>query len=254
MQAMILAAGGGTRLRPLTETIPKALVPLAGRPLLGWVMDRIVRQGATRIVINVHHHSEQIRAYLESHTTSGVEILLSPEPDGPYDTGGGLFAAAPLFRAGEPILLHNVDVLSGVPLGRLLAEHSMRSGSRGSQPVASLAVQDRDSRRRLLFDAAGLLGWENRGSDRAPEGARRARPSEGEVYRRAFTGIHVVAPSIFQLSSRKGTFSIIQLYLQLVEQGHTVLPVDVTESPWVDVGTPERLVTAERMVRSLGGE
>ncbi len=254
MEAMILAAGEGTRLRPLTERIPKALVEVGGRPLLAWVMDRLAGSGATRIVVNVHHHAGQIRAYLETHAPSGVEVAISPEPGGPYDTGGGLFSAAPLFRSGEPVIVHNVDVLSSIPLGRLLAQHSKARAPGNRRPVASVAVQARDSRRSLLFDDAGLLGWENRGSERAAEGRRLARPAVGEIYRRAFTGIHVVEPRIFELSPRTGTFSIITLYLELVGAGHTVRPVDVTSHTWLDVGTWERLAAAERMIGVLGPE
>ena len=248
MEAMILAAGGGTRLRPLTDDVPKALVEVGGRPLLGWVMDRITGAGATRIIINTHHHQDQILAYLEQHATEGIEVAVSPEPDGPFDTGGGLFSAAPLFRERGPFILHNVDVLSTIPLGGLVARHTTAGAGKGDPPVASLAVQTRESNRSLLFDDEGLLGWENRGSDRAPEGAHRARASIGEVRRFSFTGIHVVEPRIFDLSERKGTFSIITLYLELAAQGYVLQPIDVSDYAWLDVGTPERLNEAEGRV------
>ena len=123
MEAMILAAGLGTRLAPVTDAVPKALVMVRGRPLLAHVMDRLVAAGATRLIVNTSRHGDQIAGYLQEHAPPGVEILVSPEPDGPYDTGGGLLAAARLFRREGPILLHAVDVLSRIPLEALLAEH-----------------------------------------------------------------------------------------------------------------------------------
>ncbi len=267
MEAMILAAGAGTRLRPLTDRIPKALVEVGGRPLLGSVMERVVGAGATRIVVNTHHHEDQIRDYLRDHTLAGVDVAISSEPDGPYDTGGGLFAAAPLFREESPFLLHNVDVLSTIPLDGLVEEHlaararaegvlrrptDADAGTDGAEApprrslVASLAVQARDAKRRLLFDDLGLMGWENRGSDRVAEGFHRVREQVGDLRRWSFTGIHVVEPGIFGLSERTGTFSIITLYLELAAQGHMILPIDVSDHDWIDIGTPERLAEAER--------
>ncbi len=268
MEAMILAAGAGTRLRPVTDRIPKALVAVGGRPLLGLVMKRVAEAGATRIVVNTHHHEEQIRDYLRDHTLADVDVAISSEPDGPYDTGGGLFAAAPLFQEEGPFLLHNVDVLSNIPLDGLVEEHlaararmegvlqrptDADAGTEGAEApprrslVASLAVQARDAaRRRLLFDDLGLMGWENWGSDRAPEGFHRVREPVGDLRRWSFTGIHVVEPGIFGLSARTGTFSIITLYLELAAQGHMILPIDCSDHDWIDIGTPERLAEAER--------
>jgi N-acetyl-alpha-D-muramate 1-phosphate uridylyltransferase len=244
MEAMILAAGGGTRLRPLTDHVPKALVQVGGRPLLAWVMGRLAEAGATRIIVNTHHHQHQIRSFLETHAPGGVELVLSPEPEGPYDTGGGLFRAAHLFLESTPFLLHNVDVLSSVHLRALLAEHARAGSLREGRVVASLAVQDREARRRLLFDDVGLMGWENRGSDRAPVGRQEVREAVGPVRSRSFTGIHAVEPAIFRLGRRTGSFSIVDLYLELAGQGWIIHPVDVSEEEWIDMGTPERLQEA----------
>jgi NDP-sugar pyrophosphorylase family protein len=253
MEAMILAAGEGTRLRPLTDTLPKALVRVGGRPLLERVLEYLAQAGARRVIVNVCHHQDQIRAWVRERPPGGVEVVLSPEPGGPYDTGGGLFAARHLFRQATPFLLHNVDVLSTIPLDGLMVTHREAAGGIGDRLVATLAVRDRESRRALLFDEEGLFGWENRGSDRAPEGARRVREPVGEVRRLSFTGIHVVEPHIFQLTPRRGTFSIITLYLELAAAGYRILPADVSRHPWIDVGTPERLAEAERVVGSVNG-
>jgi NDP-sugar pyrophosphorylase family protein len=245
MEAMILAAGEGTRLRPLTDRVPKALVQVDGRPLLTWVVERLVRAGADRIIVNTHHYGELIHAHLRDHAPAGVEIAVSPEPGGPYDTGGGLLAAAHLFQKSGPFLLHNVDVLSRIPLKDLLEDHHRSNASSGDRLVASLALQDRAGRRRLLFDDQGLMGWENRGSDRDLEGSYRVREPVGPVRDWAFTGIHVVEPRVFDLCRMEGTFSIITLYLELAAQGHVVAPLDVSSYDWIDVGTPERLERAE---------
>jgi NDP-sugar pyrophosphorylase family protein len=249
MEAMILAAGAGTRLRPLTDRIPKALVEVGGRPLLGCVVLRLVEAGVTRIIVNTHYHDEQILAFLENNTPAGVDIAVSPEPDGPYDTGGGLFAAAHLFEKDGPFLLHNVDVISRIPLEKLRAAHLAERGRSEGNFIASLAVQTRDARRQLLFDELGLLGWENKGSDRAAEESHRVREPVGNLRRYSFTGIHVVEPGVFQLSDRVGSFSIITLYLELAAQGNIILPVDVSAHQWIDVGTPERLAEANRVMK-----
>jgi len=245
MEAMILAAGAGTRLRPLTDRLPKALVPVRGRPLLAHVMDRLVAAGATRIIVNTCHHAEQIAAFVDRHSPPGVEIALSHEPDGPYDTGGGLLAAAPLFRRDGPFLLHNVDVLSRIPLDAMLAEHRASSERADGRLLASLGVQDRVSERQLLFDDEGLMGWEHRGSDGAVRVSRRVRDPVGSLRRWSFSGIHVVEPVVFDLCALTGRFSVRDLYLDLARRGHRVLPVDVSAHEWLDVGTHERLAAAE---------
>ena len=246
MEAMILAAGGGTRLRPLTDRTPKALLAVRGRPLLAHVMDRLVAAGASRIVVNVHHHADQIATFLERHTPPGVAVVLSPEPDGPYDTGGGLLAAAPHLSRRDAFLLHNVDVLSRIPLEALLAAHRAARVGTGDRLVATLAVQARDTRRQLLFDAHGLMGWENRGDDGAVFASQRVREPVGAVHRRSFTGIHAIEPAVFDLAERTGRFSIVTWYLDLARRGYAILPFDASAFAWMDVGTPERVAEAER--------
>lgn len=246
MEAMILAAGLGTRLGAITEDVPKALVPVGGRPLLRWVIDGLVAAGVTRIVINTHYHEGQIRSFVEGLRIDGVTFALSPEPDGPYETGGGLIAASSLFQEQQPFLLHNADVLSTIPLGELLARHTSARAARGNRLIASLAVQKRESRRALLFDDKGLLGWDNRGGEGTEAASHRVRNPSGRVRRMAFTGIHALDPAIFELTDRTGAFSIINLYLELAEAGWVIQPLDVTDEEWFDVGTPERLEEARQ--------
>jgi len=241
MEAMILSAGLGTRLAPLTDTVPKALIAVRGRPLLAHVMERLVAAGATRLIVNTSRHGDQIAEYLGKHAAPGVEILVSPEPDGPYDTGGGFLAAGRLFRRDGPILLHAVDVLSRIPLDGLLAEHRGARQRLGNRVLGTLAVQDRPSARRLLFDEHGLVGWEHRAAGRA----RRVRESAGTVRDFAFAGIHMVEPEILDLGERTGTFPIVELYLDLAAAGYRIEPGDVSAHAWQDVGTPGRLREAE---------
>src|SRR5882724_8194141 len=161
MKAMILAAGLGTRLRPLTDNIPKALVELNGRTLLEITIERLKSFGATEVIINVHHHAEQLAAFVKSKNNFGLRIELSREDDLLLDTGGGLKKATWFFQEGnslEPFLLHNVDVLSNIDF------HQMLDGHKKTAALATLAVQQRPSSRQLLFDDHGLL------VDRSPSG------------------------------------------------------------------------------------
>ena len=248
MEAMILAAGLGTRLGPVTESQPKALVRVGEKPLLGWVVHRLVASGVDHIIINAHHHEDQIEAFVANLSFPHVSFDLSFEPGGPYETGGGLLKAAPLFREDTPFLLHNADVLSTVSLRGLREDHDSLKGSLGERLVASLAVQERPSRRSLLFDDLGLMGWENRASDRPPDGTSRVREPVGRVRRLAFSGIHVVEPRIFGLTERTGAFSIITLYLELAAEGWAVAPIDVTGEEWLDVGTLSGLEEARARI------
>jgi len=242
---MILAAGLGTRMAPLTDNMPKALIPVRGRPLLGHVMDRLVAAGATRLIVNIARHGEQVAEWLASNTPAGVEIALSPEPDGPYDTGGGLAAAAHLFKRDGPIILHNVDILSRIPLDRLVAEHAAAKLRLGDKLVATLAVQARATNRRVLFDDIGLVGW----------GTEHAREPVGTERDLAFAGIHVVERAVLDGAATRAaptggarTFPIKEVYLKLVTSGYIICPADVSQYDWLDVGTPERLLDAEKFV------
>ena len=238
---MIFAAGLGTRMAPVTDVLPKALIPVRGRPLLAHVLDRLVGAGAKRVVVNTSRHGEQIAAWLEANAPAGVQVALSPEPGGPYDTGGGLAAAAHLFQGDGPIILHNVDILSRIPLEKLLEEHHA-SRRRDNKVVATLAVQTRHSSRRIPFDNVGLLGW----------GSERAREPKGAVRDLAFAGIHVIEAEMVKQGVRgetgetgKKVFPIRDIYLDLVRRGYVIRAADVSGHEWFDVGTPEKLRDAE---------
>jgi NDP-sugar pyrophosphorylase family protein len=239
MEGLILAAGLGTRLAPLTDTTPKALLTVGGQTLLERVAARLVAAGATRLVVNVCHHAEQIAEHLADRDF-GVPVRVSREPGGPFDTGGGLKAARHLFSRSAPILLHNVDVLTDLSLERLLAAHAE------SEALATLAVAPRPSARRLLFDARGLLGRQDAGAGLDV----RARPAVGEVVAVPFTGVHVVAPALLDRITEEGSFSILTSYLRLAAEGARVLPFRADGAAWIDVGRP---VDLERARAAFGG-
>lgn len=228
---MLLAAGLGTRLRPLTDRIPKALIEIGGVPMLEQVARRLISAGADRLIINLHHLGEQIERFIAEREGFGVEVRFSWERERPLDTGGGLLRAAPHFRRDAPFFLHNTDILSELPL-RALYEAHLASGA-----LASMAVMERPTYRYLLFDEQGLCGR----TDERKGLELRARPTRGELRRLAFGGVHVISPGIFDLLTERGAFSILDPYLRLAGEGHQILPYRVDGYAWQDIGKPEQL-------------
>ena len=237
MDAMILAAGLGTRLRPLTDHTPKALIDVGGVPILERVAARLIEAGADRLIINTAHLAEKIEAYVRLRGGFGVECVFSREDPGPLETGGALLAAAAHFRGDAPFFLHNADILSDVPLREMYAAH-LAAGD----PLATVAVLDRPTTRKLLFDDAGLLGRtdETKGLD------LRVRDPVGPVRALPFAGIHVLSPRVFGLLTERGAFSILDPYLRLAAAGERVLPFRVDGSTWIDIGRLEQLDEARR--------
>ncbi|MCL3782243.1 nucleotidyltransferase family protein [Prolixibacteraceae bacterium JC049] len=235
MNAMIFAAGLGTRLQPYTNNKPKAMVELAGRPLLAHCIENLLKYSFKRIVVNVHHFADQIIEFLNQQDYPNVEIIISDERNELLETGGGLAKAAPLFIPNQPVLICNVDILSDLDLTKLIAYHETNNA------LATLAVRDRSTSRYLLFDNTNRLsGWTNISTGEIKE----ARPLTGEEQKLAFSGIHVVSPELFPLITEKGKFPIIQLYLRLAQQ-HLIKGFDHSDGYWMDVGKPEQLKQAE---------
>lgn len=239
MKAMILAAGLGTRLRPLTDERSKALVTVGGRTLLEMTIARLRAAGVREAVVNTHHFAEMVERYLRDHDNFGMRIEVSHE-ETLLDTGGGLKKAAAFFLEGaepggsdEPFFVHNVDVVSTIDLGLMARQHRERGA------LATLAVQKRESRRALVFDAKGRL----RG--RAAEvGTAEGAEALG------FCGIHVVSPRLFGLMDEEGPFSIIDAYVRLAAKGETIAGFRADEFYWRDLGRPESLLQAERDLKS----
>lgn len=229
MKAMVLAAGLGTRLRPLTNDRPKALVEINGRTLLEIALTRLRDAGVREAIVNVHHLADQVTGYIQRHDF-GMRVEISRE-NVLLDTGGGLKKAARFFlqSPGEPFFLHNVDVISSIDLGAMLEFH------RQQRVLATLAVQQRPSSRLLLFgrDDARLVGrYAGSKSEPAPPGAL------------AFCGIHVISPRIFELMTEDGVFSIIDTYVRLAAEGEKVAGFRADQYGWRDLGTPESLARA----------
>ena len=234
---MILAAGRGTRLAPLTDEIPKALVPIGGVPMLERVARRLIDAGTDHLIVNVHHLGEQVMRFLEESDNFGVRVSISDERELLLDTGGGLKAAGRHFREDSPFLLHNVDIVSDVDLV------AMREDARENGALATLAVNRRDITRYLLFDEEGLCGYGN--AERETE--HRAREVVGKSERLGFCGIHAISPSIFSKITEENVFSIIPLYMRLVAEGEKILPHFIDGATWIDIGTHERLVEADEI-------
>ena len=247
MKAMIFAAGLGSRLKPLTDTMPKALVPVAGCPMLEHVILKLKASGFTEIVINIHHFGEQIIDFLKTNNDFGLTIHISDERDRLLDTGGGIRKARLFFEnSGEPFLVHNVDILSDMNLKELYDFH-MQSGS-----VATLLASRRTTSRYLLFNTERKLrGWINKDTGQVkPEGFH----YDQSLYREyAFSGIHVFSPAVFRLMEAprwEGKFSIMDFYLATCGQtdysGYLAEKLEL-----IDIGKPETLARAEEFVKKL---
>lgn len=241
MKAMVLAAGLGTRLHPLTDDRPKALMEIEGRTLLEITLSRLRVFGVREVIVNIHHFADMIVEYLATSQNFGMRIEISRE-NVLLDTGGGLKQAAWFFLEGnrdEPFLLHNVDVLSNIDLSRMVQFHTQH------QALATLAVQERQSSRHLLFDERGqLCGRRFEREDRT----EMARPVES-LRALAFCGIHVISPRLLPRITEAGVFSIIETYLRLAAQHERIQTFRADESYWRDLGTIESLQQAETDIR-----
>ena len=236
MDAMIFAAGLGTRLRPLTDTTPKPLLAVGGVPVLERVARRLIRAGADRLIINVHHHAALIERFIDERNRFGVDLRISREEDAPLDTGGGLLRAAHHFRRDVPFFLHNGDILTDAPLEALYASHA------AGDPLVTLAVLPPRAARYLIFDDSGLCGVARRDSGEETF----ARPAVGSVRRFEFAGIHVASPALLDHLEGDGAFSIIWTYLALAAAGHRIVPFPIQGARWFDIGSFEKLAEADR--------
>ncbi|HVP56135.1 MAG TPA: nucleotidyltransferase family protein [Candidatus Eisenbacteria bacterium] len=229
MKAMVLAAGLGTRLRPLTNDRPKALVEIGGHTLLEITLTRLRAVGVREVIVNVHHFAEMIAECLAAKQNFGMRIELSRE-EVLLDTGGGLKKAAWFFLEDgreEPFLLHNVDVISDIDLAQMVEFH------RSQRALATLAVQQRTSSRYLLFDELGLLCGRRFEGEQRTELARPAEPLQAL----AFCGIHVISPRLLGMMSEEGAFSIIETYLRLAARENKVAAFRADKYYWRDLGT-----------------
>ena len=259
MKAMIFAAGLGTRLKPLTDTMPKALVPLAGKPLLQWQVEKLRDAGITNIIVNVHHFPDQIINTIRANNGWGCNIVISDERDQLLDTGGGLRKALqhssihPFIHS--PLLACNVDILSNIDLRALISTYT-----RQSRPSSLLVVSDRQTQRYLCFDDHDYLcGWTNIATGEVKPAALRHTPYT--IHHLAFSGMQILSPEILarldEMPQEK--FSLIDFYLHLCEQNPTPYTLHPTplkayvpsDYRMMDVGKIDQIEEAERFAKSL---
>lgn len=229
---MIFAAGIGSRLKALTKDTPKCLMQVGGVPMLELIVEKLKSVGVSSVVINVHHHAEQVVAFVESRHRFGIEVAFSHEPV-LLDTGGGLKKVQELFANESSFFLHNADVYCESDLGELLARHQSRRAR------TTLAVMMRDSQRGLFMTSAmELVGWT----------AEKVAPPPN-AKRFAFSGISICTPDIFSYMPHGDTFSIIEPFLTCARATHAVFGFEIDPSTWVDIGTPEQLAALQARFR-----
>lgn len=222
MKAMIFAAGLGTRLRPITDTVPKAMVEVGNQPMLKIVLDRCHQAGITEVVVNVHYLPKVITDFLKTYKSPGMQVFISDESDEILETGGGLMKAKDYFSDGQPFLVANADVLTNIDIKLFFQAHHKHGG------IATLAVRDRNTSRKLLFGQDGRLKG-------------RANGEEGNEL--AFSGYHIISPEIFKHITRTGKFSITDWYIDICQQ-ESIYAYPHQDDIWIDIGTVEKLEEA----------
>jgi NDP-sugar pyrophosphorylase family protein len=244
MKAMIFAAGLGTRMRPITQQLPKALVPIQGTPLLEIVIKRLKYFGINDIIINVHYLADQIETFLSENHNFGVNILISDERDKLLETGGGLKKAQWFFEDNAPFLVCNTDVLSTIDLQQLTQYHLQQH-----EAIATLAIQWRKTSRYLLFDSQySLSGWLNTKNGEVKLSSHNAT----QLQMMAFSTFQILEPRLFQYFPKdRDVFTTIDVFLNAVQQGETIKGFLHPEDMWIDVGTPENIEAAQAVVEAM---
>lgn len=244
MKAMIFAAGLGARLKPLTDSTPKALIPIAGKPMLEHVILKLKAAGFDQIVINIHHLGDQITDFLAANQNFGLQIDISDERDYLLDTGGGIKKAECFLQGNEPFLIHNVDIMSNVDLLQLYNHH------RETNSLATLLVSQRNTSRYLLFNKENkLCGWRNHETGEVKSYYPYFDPEQYDEY--AFGGIHVISPEIFNwMEEWTGKFSIINFYLSICARTN-IQAYPAENLRLLDIGKPDTLAKADDWLRSL---
>ena len=222
---MIFAAGLGTRLKPITDTVPKAMVEVGGQPMLKIVLDRCHRAGITEVVVNIHYLPKVIKDFLLTYESPGMHVFISDESDEILETGGGLIKAKDFFNDGQPFLVANADVLTNIDIKSFFQSHQEQGG------IVTLAVRDRNTSRKLLFGKDSRL---------------KGRANGGEGLEFAFSGYHIISPEIFNHITRKGKFSITDWYIDICQQ-QSIFAYPHQDDIWIDIGTVEKLAEANRV-------
>jgi NDP-sugar pyrophosphorylase family protein len=241
MRAMILAAGLGTRLKPLTNSTPKALIKIKEFTLLELQIKKLISEGFDQIIINVHHFGDVVKNYLKQNNFFNCSIEISDESEKLLDTGGGLKKASHFFRDSEPFLVYNVDILSNISLRKLIKYHL------ASESIATLAIQNRDSSRKFLFDKNNILcGWMNQKSNENII----TRDEQSELFPYSFSGIQVINTKIFKYFPDKDIFSLVEIYLSAARKAKISGYVH-NDDLWIDIGKMENLDRAEKIFEEI---
>ncbi|MBN2236655.1 MAG: nucleotidyltransferase family protein [Bacteroidales bacterium] len=236
MKAIILAAGLGTRLYPLTANKPKALVPVQGKPLLQHQIEKLKKLGFTKLLINIHAFGDQIIDFLDQNKNFGLDIVISDERKDLLDTGGALNKARNFISGNEAVLIHNVDVLTNLDIRAMQNEHLL------SDSIATLAIRNRETSRYLIFDNANRLkAWGN-----IKTGEKKGDWSSRHKIKAAFSGVHIISPEIVDFFPAQEKFSIIDFYLSISEK-QRVGGYFHDDSEWLDVGKPDTIQLAENL-------
>ncbi|MGN6532724.1 MAG: nucleotidyltransferase family protein [Ginsengibacter sp.] len=237
MKAMILAAGLGTRLKPFTDSHPKALAVVNGKTILQRTIEYLASFGIKEVIINVHHFADQIIYLIKENNGFGSDITFSDETNEVLETGGGIKKTAWFFQKEEaPFVVMNVDILTDMNLKEMIFQQEKNNS------LATLAVTSRNTSRYFLFDQKNhLCGWEN-----VKTGEKKISRKSEKYFQKAFSGIHVISPKIFSLIKMEGKFSMVDVYLELAKS-FDIAAFDHTDSKFIDVGKPESILRAEEM-------
>lgn len=260
---MIFAAGFGTRLKPLTDTCPKALVKVGGKPMLQHTIEHLIKHGFDEIIINIHYLGNQIKEFLQRHNNFGIHIEISDETDLILETGGGLLKAKQFFEDSNPFLVCNADVFTNINLTEFYNFH------RRNNSIATLAVRNRKSSRVLLFDNKNrLCGWQNFKNEEVKfpsvffDSTAHYFDAQNEIFQDAqydnikqakqfaFSGYQIISPEIFNYQTRSGIFSMIEWYIDICAQ-QTIMAFEHNDDIWIDIGSPEQLQKANNIYLAL---
>lgn len=240
MNALIFAAGLGTRLSQITKNKPKALIEVAGKPMLLHAIEKLISIGVTRIIINIHHHAPMMKSFINNLYFPNVDILISDENKQLLETGGGLLNAKSLFIKDQPIILYNSDVLTGANLSNMITFHHQKNG------IATLMVKNRITSRYFLFDDNMCLsGWKNISTKE-----KRITRANNHLHPLAFSGIHIVNYKILNLLGEVRKFSITNGYLNLSSE-FSIFGWKEWNEHWFDIGTPEKLKEARNFYNKI---
>lgn len=240
MKAFILAAGLGSRLGELTSNKPKALVQINGQELLGLLITHLKNKGYNEFLVNIHHHSQLVLDYLQENNNFNVQIQMSDEREELLDTGGAILKARHFFKGTEPVLIHNVDIISEIDFDLLRDYHVI------NKSLATLCVRSRNSDRALLFNSNMLLkGWMNKKNN----DFKWVDSAISKFEPLAYNGIYLASPDFPDHLQHSGKFSIIDAWLSMAKSQRIKGYLDKSEN-WYDLGTPEKLQIAEKYLKS----